>query len=725
MFAKRLRWFVILMTVVALVIVGRLVDIQIVRADRYETLADHMLTRPVRYIAAARGSILDRNGQVLVSDEPASDISVRYEALATLLPNALPSASRRYLYAVARALRMRGRYPDEMPINEIVPRLEARLDALWQRLSELTGLTQSELIRRAKRIRNRVEQIKAVVQRHSKSIDAIAEEHGYHALIAGIDEDLALAVRIELEADHPWLRVEPSSRRVARDADALVHVLGRLGAVSPRRIEDDPLAEDELRRLRAGDSCGISGVERVAELTLRGTRGRVVEDFDRKPILDECTDPIRGNDVTLTIDAELQRQTLEMLKRAVDDSADSENPAGGASAVVLDVATREVLALVSYPVYGYDDYRENYTRLARDNRWQPLRFRAVANMYPPGSTCKVIALYGGLAEGVVTPETQILCTGHFLPNQLNKFRCWIYNQYGVTHGVQIAEDAVRNSCNIYFYTVGDRLGVDRLCKWFLAFGLGRQAGTGLIEESSGIVPTPQWIAENRTNGRRVRPADAWNFSIGQGEVSATPLQCANVAATVASGRWEPVKLVHDSAGHWVGGRSADPAVFDEQYLRILRRGTWRVVNERGATAYGARIVSDDYEMCGKTGSAQASRRVIRKWYKLRWPDGRTARVVASSKREALARFPDETPDVIADGIEELFPPRGADDKLPSHAWFIAYTQSKDTPRGSAPRGRSYAISVLIEYGGSGGKVAGPVAKEIAEMLVEGELRIKN
>jgi penicillin-binding protein 2 len=715
-FAKRLRWFVILMVALALVIVARLVDIQVVRAAHYEELADNLLTRPVRYLPAARGSILDREGRVLVSDEPVFDISVNYQVLKALANDELPSSSRKYLGAMARALRKRGAYPSEMSQSEIVADLLLRIEELWQRLEERTGLTHDDLVQRARQIRAQIEQIKAEVQWRTPTIRSIREEELYHALIPAVDADLALAVRIELEAGHPWLQVVPSARRVANNADALVHVLGRTGAASPERIESDPLADDELRGLRAGDRCGISGVERVAELTLRGMRGRIVEDFDRQTL--SRVDPVRGEEVWLTIDADLQQQVFAIVEQAVERSQESENPAGGASAVVIDVATREVLALVSYPAYRYDEYDQDYSRLARDNRWQPLRFRAVANMYPPGSTCKVIALYGGLADGVVTPQTPIQCTGHFLPNRPDRFRCWIYNQYGATHGTQTAVEAVRNSCNMYFYTVGDRLGVDGLCRWFSAFGLGRLEGTGLVEESPGIVPTSQWIEEHRQSDPRVYPADAWNFSIGQGEVSATPLQCANVAAAVASGRWEPVKLVRDRTGNPIGGEPVEPVVFDEQHMAVLRTGMWRVVNERGATGYQARLTSNEYEICGKTGSAQTSRRVIRKWYKLEWPDGHTETVKAVSRREALARFPDPKPRVVDDGINELFPPPQADGKLPSHAWFIAYTQSKDTPRGAAPRDHAYAISVIIEFGGSGGKVAGPVAKAIAELLVE-------
>ena len=721
MFAKRLRWFALAMVALALIIIGRLVDIQIARAGFYEALADEMLTRPVTYLDAPRGSILDRRGRVLVADQPASDIRIRYEVLLSLLSKELPRETRSYLRARARQLRDRGFFPVDMSTDAIEAQFLEKLGDLWPLLSERLMIPRGDLIERARRIQWRVEQIKRVVQERSPTITEVAEEHAYHALVPAVEEDVALAVRIELEAQHPWLSVVPSSRRVAFDADSLVHLLGRCGSATAERIEADALGGDELRGLRSGDRCGVAGVERLAELTLRGTHGRIIEDIDRTEL--ERVNPQQGSDVYLTIDANLQQQIYDLLDKHVRETLkdSAQDPAGGAAAVVLDVETREVLALVSYPGYSYEEYARSYGELAADNRWQPLRFRAVANMYPPGSTCKVIALYGGLAEHVVSTQERITCNGFFRPDNPNRFRCWYYNQYGLTHGPQTAEDAIRNSCNIFFYTMGDRLGVDRMCKWFSRFGLGKLQGTGLIEETPGIVPTSEWIARNRHNDPRVWPADAWNFAIGQGEVSATPLQTANVAATIASGRWEPVHLARDADGNWLGAADTDPPIdFDEQLLRVMRRGMWRVVNEPGGTAYsGAHFDDPFYEMCGKTGSAQASRRVISKEYTLEWPDGSRETVVASSKHEALGRYDGEKPIIIDDRIHELFPPgAGPDSKLPSHAWFMAYTQPRSTPRGERPRGKSYAISVIIEYGGSGGRVAGPVAREIAKLLLD-------
>ncbi|MBU0639449.1 MAG: hypothetical protein KKB50_11340 [Planctomycetes bacterium] len=710
MFRRRIKWFWILLTAVTVIIVARLVEMQVVRADEYQALANRLLMRPVRYLRPPRGSILDRRGTPLVSDEPASDISVHYAVL---------TGQEDHLRTVARELCKPGGPAAAKSTAEVVAELREEIPGLYRRLSELTGQPLAEFAKRAEETSRRVERVRAVVARHAGHDQPVAEEYELHPLIEGVDNDLALAVRMELEKyswlKQPLLRVVPSSRWVAHDVDACVHVLGRLGAVSRERIEQDPLAGDDLRRLRPGDQCGISGVERLAETVLRGTRGRVVDDFDGTTL--EYREPERGSDIYLTIDADLQRRTLAVLDEAVNSSV---NPAGG-SAVVIDVATREVLVLASYPAYEYDRYSANYERLRRDTRWTPLRFRAVSGQYPPGSTCKAITLIGGLSEGVINEHERIHCTGHLLPDKPDSFRCWIYNQYGVTHDSrdpagQNAELAIRNSCNIYFYKVGDRLGPARLCEWFSRFGFGRLQGTGLIEESRGIVPTEEWLKQSR--GREYQAADAWNFAIGQGEVTATPLQTANVAASVASGCWEPVHLARTADGDYLGPAADAPIEFDEQALRILRAGMWRVVNEPGGTGQHARLDRRDYELCGKTGSAQAIPRVVTSRFTFEWPDGTREVVIAPTKEDARATFADEQPTLVGRHAAARFPESLAGEKLPAHAWFIGYTQSTETRRGAAPQRGAYAISVIIEFGASGGRVAGPVAKQIAELVLE-------
>ncbi|MEP0848668.1 MAG: hypothetical protein HRF50_17825 [Phycisphaerae bacterium] len=714
MFERRLRWFIVLMVVLTGVIVARLVEIQVVRAADYQGLADRQLTRPIQYLRAPRGAIRDRNGALLISDVPTYDVNVHYAVLS--------GEDSRYLEALARELRRSDIAPKDRPLAESVAELRTRVAGMWRKLVELTGVPEDSLRARAASIVRRTQAMRDFIRSRSPNVPSIREEALLHPLIDNVDDRTAVGVRLALEGD-PWLRVVPSSHRVARAPDALMHVLGRLGAASPEQIEADSLAADELRALARDDLCGVSGVERLAELTLRGTRGRVVEDFDRHTI--EHTPPQPGRDVYLTIDAQIQSRVYELLAEAVENS---EHPAGGA-AVVLDAETREIIALVSYPAYSQEQLEREGDRLAADTRRTPLRCRAVSNAYPPGSTCKVITLYGGLAEGVVGEHARIHCTGHFLPNDQGKFRCWIYNQYpGVTHDMRgypdglDASDALRNSCNIYFYTVGDRLGLERLCRWFNALGLGRTQGTGLIEETDGIVPTAEWLAAARPGSPQPQAADVWNYSIGQGEVCATPLQAANVIASLAEGEWRPVCLARDGSGRRVGPPEAPAVPLDERHLRVLREGLWRVVNERGGTAYAAKLDMDDYELCGKTGSAQAVPLVLNRRYFFEWPGGRRETVLATSEEEAALRFADVSPPprLVGWRAQDRFPAWQEGDKLPAHAWFTGYTQPARTPRGARPRGSVYAISVIIEFGGSGGNVAGPVAKRIAELLLQAE-----
>jgi len=703
MFRRRLTWFWILLTALALVILARLVQIQVWQRAQYEELAARILTRPTRYIRAPRGTVFDRKGRPLLGDAPSSDISIHYAVLA---------GREEYLLGVARALRKRGEYAAEMRLRDVAEDLRGKIGAMWQRLSELTGLSAAEFAARATECRERVDRIRRSVQQRSPTVRRIPEEDQLLPLLEDVDDETALKVQLELEG-YPWLRVAPGSRRVAHQADALVHVLGRLGAASPELIAADPLHADELRGLRPGDRCGVCGVERLGETALRGARGRIVEDVGRNIL--ERTDPVRGRDVYLTIDLELQQYVLARLQEAVEACT---YPAGGA-AVVIDVPSREIRALVSVPAYSFERFNSEYDALRRDTKYLPLTFRAVAAEYPPGSICKAICLVGGLSEGVITPQTTIECKGHLLPDKPNQFRCWIYNQHpGVTHGPQDAESAVRNSCNIYFFTVGQMLGPARLCEWFARFGLGRTTGTGLIEESGGIVPTEEWLTRNA--GRRFLPADAWNFAIGQGELTCTPLQAANVAATIAAGSWGPVRLAYDGSGQALGAPPAPAAALDEEAVRTLRRGMWRVVNERGGTASDARLDYPGYELCGKTGSAQTVARALAWRYTCEWPDGQREEIVAATEEDALATFGDEKPRIVGHRAAERYPALLEGETLPAHAWFMGFVQPATTPRGRAPTGRVYAISVIIEFGGSGGRVAAPVAKQIAEYLLEQE-----
>lgn len=708
MFARRVHWFVILLGLMAIVIIGRLAQIQILEAKAFSDLAKKILTRAPRYLQAPRGSVFDRNGRPLLSDVPTTDISVRYEVLTF-------SNRYQYLRALAWQLRSRGVYPSDMATVDIIEDLQGQVADMWQTLASMSGTTARELVEEGESVRRRVERVREIVG------EPIREERMFHTVISAADEDTSLRARLELE-QLPWLRVLPSSERRAQDADVLSHLLGRTGEVSAERINQDPLKEQTLKKLRPGDRCGISGIERLSETTLRGTRGRVLEDFDGHEI--ERSEPIAGQNVWLTIDNDIQARAYQELRDQIEGNEEIKgiaSPSGGA-AVVIDVDTREVLALATYPTYPYGRYRELYVDLRQDTRRIPLRSRAVSTVYAPGSTCKAITTVAGLAEGVVSRHTTFSCApGHLIPGKPNRFRCWIYNQYGRTHKPQDASLAIKNSCNMYFYRVGDRLGPDRLCTWFEHFGLGQTAGTGLIEESPGVVPTADYLRRWRPRAPEAQKADAWNWSIGQGEVSSTPLQVANVAAAVASGVWKPIRLVRNEAGDWLNPITAPEYRIPDSAAREVRHGMWRVVNERG-TARNALLESDEVVLCGKTGSAQTVPHVVSYKYTLEFEDGRREVVHAPTDADAVASYPRPKPKIVGKFAAERYPSLIPGEKLPVHGWFMGFTQDSQTSPGAKPRSRSVAICVMIEFGEGGARAAAPVAKRLLDwMLAEGKL----
>ncbi|MBL8878829.1 MAG: hypothetical protein JNG88_06880 [Phycisphaerales bacterium] len=230
MFERRIRTLSIFLLALAVAIVVRLYDLQIVRAAEYEALVERLTTKPVRYLPASRGRILDRAGRTLISDEPAWNVCVHYAVLS--------GNSRSYLTAVARELRRRGDYALGTPLDEIVSDLRIAIDDMWRRLSQLSGLTVQELLEIGMSYEARVARLRGELERRTGVAQPVREEFAMHPVIEGVDHDIALIVRQELER-YPWLRVVPGSRRHAYDVDSMSHLIGRTGPATRERIEAD------------------------------------------------------------------------------------------------------------------------------------------------------------------------------------------------------------------------------------------------------------------------------------------------------------------------------------------------------------------------------------------------------------------------------------------------------------------------------------------------------
>lgn len=679
MYFRRLKTFLGLIVVVLIVWIARLSLLQLVRGDDYLQQARESLINPPKRLPTERGRIVDRHTVLLALDEPSFGVAVEYGVL-TGNPYYLASGQYRPRISRSRAEALAG------PARE-------RYEELIDQVGQLCGLSRQELDARRQRIIREVQVVKDGVSRRVGRSTFIPAEFMAHTLVEDLSPDAQARVRALL-GDTPGVTVAATMRRYYPMGECVAHLVGSEGPVDKDDLERDPFAAEDGRRYLPGDRRGLTGIEWLAEMQLRGSRG--LRQTDREGAAIQDVPAVRGGNVQLTIDAILQKQVYDALARHV---VGSPYPCGGA-AVVINLSDRslgghvvrggEVLALASYPSFDPNHWREFYRQLSADERGQPMLFRAVAAAYPPGSIVKPVTLAAALAEGKVRADETINCPGWLLgPDK--PFKCWSWsgpNKFG--HGELAASEALKFSCNVFFYTLGERLTLPVLSRWMERFGLGVDLGTGLAEERRGVVPNPAWLAAHRGGLGGASAADARNVGIGQGDLAITPLAAANTMATIARGgiAGRPL-LVCDGKPTPVMTRvGVDPAWMD-----IIRDGMVRVVNEPHGTAHAYAFMTE-VKLAGKTGSAQASRR---------WIGGQ----FVAGRRVGGQLFPPATHRVIRtiDGerVEVEEPLR------PSHAWFAGFAPA-DKP--------TIAFACVIEYGMSGGRAAGPLAKDIIRLCID-------
>ncbi|MEK6676498.1 MAG: penicillin-binding transpeptidase domain-containing protein [Planctomycetota bacterium] len=713
MFEHRLRVLLGVVVVIFLALVARLIELQVVRADYYRDQTEKAVALKPKSLFPARGGIFDRGGEVLLHDGASWDIRVDYDAIAIEFGSD-PSVLEREV----RRQKPIGRYARELANEDVGRAVVSEIAQLWERIARASGREDcaAEVVRsRAQEVYERVSALRKSVAGRRGFEGPVAEERQSHALVEDLGRDQQIVAR-EMLADSPWVSVEASMKRAyGADCAPFVHLLGRVGRVDADDLAGDANEEDPFRRYLPDEEIGISGVERLAEESLRGRRGQIVYDRDGN-VLGDVIQPENGSDVSITIHAELQRRLYRLLGERLESIPES----SGGSIVVLDVASREVLALVSYPSYEPDAYEKEYGKLLDDTERLPLTFRAVASRYAPGSIVKPIVCLAALMNHRLGLDIREECKGYLLEDHPDQWRCWEIHGTNIrkSHGMVDVVEALRGSCNVFMFKIGERVGVDGLCSAFDMAGIGRTSGIGLREENMGINPTPEWLQREKKSS--VYPGHARNFAIGQGEMAITPLQAANLAATYASGRYRPVTLLRDGKERpeWILPASA-------AQWRAIRRGIFEVVNHPDGTAYKfARWSNDRYALCGKTGSATAHPWPTK--YRIRHASdsGEMTSIVipAGNKASAIRRFELEFPGAKLDAGEvELagtWPRNAPVDDNYSHAWFAGYLQEIDghgEPKESVtPR---VAFSVLVEFGGSGGRTSGPIAAEVAEELV--------
>ncbi|MDE1900620.1 MAG: penicillin-binding protein 2 [Alphaproteobacteria bacterium] len=465
--------------------------------------------------------------------------------------------------------------------------------------------------------------------------------------------------------DMPGVDIDAGEVRSYPYGATTAHILGYVGTVSQRDLDNED--DDDKGVLSVpGFRVGKNGIEKQYEDELRGTagdvelevnaRGRVVEEMARH-------DPVAGDDLTLAVDIGLQQFTQQRLAREE-----------GGAAVVLDIASGAVLALVSQPgfdpnLFTFGISQADWDALNNDIH-APLLNKAISGVYAPGSTFKPIAAMAGLEADIIDPDATVYCPGYYQLGD-HKFHCWKHSGHG---NVNMAQ-AIAQSCDTYFYDLGRRTGIDKMQAMAMRFGLGHRLGIDLPHERPGLVPSRAW--KMATQHEEWQQGESLIAAIGQGYTLATPLQLAVMAARIANGGMAITPHVAQKVGTLpIAAPSAPVMGFDPAHLAVVRRGMEDVINSPSGTAYAARILTPGMEMAGKTGTAQV-------------------RHLSEAQRAS------------GEGINADIPWKDRD-----HALFAGYAPI------SAPR---FAIGVIVEHGGSGAHIAVPIARDI---LIECQTRFK-
>lgn len=685
----RLRWVLAALAACAAIVMARVAALEIFYGEAYRAAAAKPVRR-VEPIPGARGRILARDGTVLVCDRQLSALAVEYRYLQQ-------PPDERWLDLQARRRLPPSERRDRAKVAAERQRFAADRDAVHRRLAALCGRTPEEFRARAAEIQSRVEGIAAAVNERrrrwhdrrqakpakSSPVDspesdgrlaraarwlasllvapqdeapyapiAVAEELDHHVVF----EDLPLEAVAEIAAHskrYPGVRIVERRRRVYSAGSLAAHALGHLGPDG------------------AGGWAGHMGVERQFESLLGGRDGQLVELAHRGgQVLSTVRErePQTGRDLILSLDPRLQRTAETLLDQALARSARQAGEESGGAIVVLDVATGAVLASASAPRFDPSAFAaRDQAELQRifNDPGRPLFDRASRMAIPPGSTFKALSAVALLESGATTPEEAFYCQGYL--HQPTRQRCLVYRRQGRGHEHVTLSGALAQSCNVYFFHFAEQAGAEPLVAWAEAFGFGAATGIDLPDEAPGQLPRP--ATSRAEQGHAWREGDTLSLAIGQGGLTATPLQIARLFAAIANGG----KLVTPRLALRIG-RPADNAAPDAdlddeappslytspqpvaglhpETLAAVRRGLEQVVAGESGTARRT-VYCESVAIAGKTGTAETG-------------GGRA-----------------------------------------DHAWFAGYAPAESPV---------VAFAIALEHAGSGADAAGPIAKRLVQKL---------
>ncbi|MBR6356484.1 MAG: penicillin-binding protein 2 [Alphaproteobacteria bacterium] len=591
--SRRLAWIIAVNLLAFAVLVARLYYLQVYEADKYKMLSDENRIS-TRFLLAPRGTIYDRNGEVIAKNEQ------NFQAL--IIAEQTPD------------------------INETL-----------ERFKQIVPLSEDE-----------EKKVVADIKNKRRFIPVKLKDN------LSWNEVSAILLHAP---DLPGVEITEGLSRKYPMGDLYAHVLGYVGPVSEADRKDNPLY------MVPGFKIGKSGLERSMDYKLQGKSGtvklevnaygRVMKEIERDP-------GEQGDSLTLTVDSRLQ----EAAYKAFGDHS--------GAAVVLDVRTGEILAMVSTPAFDPNLFTngisyKQWNELLNNER-SPLIDKAVSGQYSPGSTFKIVVALAALEAGVIDADTRFYCAGATEIGNI-RFHCW--NHYG--HGSLNVVEALKYSCDIFFYETALRVGVDKIREMALKLGMGEVLNVGVDNEKAGLIPSKSW--KKAKYGTQWAPGDSANTGIGQGYVLVTPMQLVTMLARVVNG------------GYAITPTFIKPSKKDleqikrlkisRRHIELVKEGMYEVVNGVGGTAKRAKFNLDGVRMGGKTGTTQVRR------------------ISMKERKTGVIR-------------DEYLPW-----KLRNHAWFMGFTPV-DNPR--------YAVAVIVEHGSSGSGVAAPIASKILQEALKLDIK---
>lgn len=710
----RLTVLAALLIVPLLAITARIADLQC-RLQPSFTEVFSRTHSEVEDIPAREGRLLAADGTVLADDVLQYDLLVHYRRLEE-------PPDPRWLRRKAWERLNRGERRQSALVAAQESLLRQDRQAWWRELQRLTGHAEPELRHTARSVQERVETIWANVHERRQSARpatpitpaenvqntpwyeslwqrvqheltaapvrnrheplVIAEQEMSHVLLTNVSHEIADEVEAHPER-YPGVSIAVRPRRVYPLQTVAAHLLGSRSPLRPEEV--DPDAEQYIPHLaddyRPGDPYGRSGLERQYETVLHGTRGARRTTYDRhgEEVSSVIERPVEhGRDLVLTVDLPLQQKAEALLDAALvaspptvtDEEAAPVNapsaPPPGGCLIAMDVQTGALLAAASAPRFDANLLVTHdagaWQKLLADPR-KPLYSRVTQMALPPGSVFKALTAITLLETGVFQPHDHVACQGYL--DHPGQHRCLVFRHYGVGHGDTDLSAALARSCNVYFFTGARRAGPQALVAWAQRLGIGQPTGLDLPGETGGALPMPSRPGES---GARWYPGDTLGLAIGQSSLKVTPLQMARLMAAIANGGYLVTPHLATSAGPTsieTDGSTPVRPVFAHpepqpipglhpQTLAAVREGLYNVVHDPHGTGYKS-IRLKEVAIAGKTGTAEVG-------------GGR-----------------------------------------PDHAWFAGYAPA-DQPR--------VAFAVVIEHGGSGGKVAGPIARDFVKTLLE-------